>query len=109
MKDSMKQEEISRYKNLITSFVSNAVYQTEGVAKRQSGSAKSEALAPGGNVQVYLYNGEVTVDMFVSVLSGYSVPKVVCDLQEKVIALIKENTPFKPKNINVNVSSVIFM
>jgi len=110
MKDSMNQEEILRNKNLITSFVNNAVMQTDGVAKQQNlvkGNMSTSAL--GRNVQVYFYNNEVTVDLFISVLFGYSVPKVVCDIQERVITLIKENTGFDIKNINVNVTNVIFM
>lgn len=110
MKDSMNQEEILRNKNLITSFVNNAVVQTDGVAKQQNlmkGNTGTSAL--GRNVQVYFFNNEVTVDLFISVLFGFSVPKVVCDVQERVITLIKENTSFKVKNINVNVTNVIFM
>lgn len=110
MKDSMNQEEILRNKNLITSFVNNAVMQTDGVAKQQNlAKGNMGASALGRNVQVYFYNNEVTVDLFISVIFGYSVPEVVCTIQERVIALIKENTGFKVKNINVNVTNVIFM
>jgi uncharacterized alkaline shock family protein YloU len=107
MKDSMNQEEILRNKNLITSFVNNAILHTEGVAKQQN--LYKGKVGTGANVQTYFYNNEVTVDMFITVISDYKVPEVVCDLQEKVIALIKENTGFKVKSINVNVTNVIFM
>lgn len=109
MKDSMNQEEILRNKNLIASFASNAILQTEGVAKQQSSLKGNMGNSAGKNVQVYFHNNEVTVDLFISVLFGFSVPKVVCDVQERVISLIKENTNFKIKNINVNVTNVIFM
>lgn len=109
MKDSMNQEELLRNKNLITSFVNNAVMQTDGVSKQQNIKGNISAYAPIKNVQVYFYNDEVTVDLFISVIFGFRVPEVVCAVQERVIALIKENTNFKVKNINVNVTNVIFM
>jgi len=105
----MNQEELLRYKTLITSFVNTAIMQTDGVSKQQNIKGKIGAYASGRNVQVYFYNDEVTVDLFISVIYGFRVPDVVCALQEKVIALIKKNTHFKVKNINVNVANVIFM
>ncbi|HKL73903.1 MAG TPA: Asp23/Gls24 family envelope stress response protein [Clostridia bacterium] len=105
MKDSMNQEDLLRNKNLITSFVNNAILQTEGVSKQQhiKGDLKVR------NVQVYFYNDEVTVDVFISVIFGFRVPEVVCGIQERVITMIKDNTKFKVKNVNVNVTNVIFM
>lgn len=109
MKDSMNQEELLRNKNLITSFVNNAIMQTDGVSKQQNIKGNIGAYASGRNVQVYFYNDEVTVDLFISVIFGFRVPDVVCAIQERVISLIKENTSFKVKNVNVNVTNVIFM
>jgi len=105
----MKQEEILRHKNLIISLVNNAVMQTDGVSKEQYIKGKKSGFSPERNIQVYFYNDEVTIDLFISVIFGFRVPEVVCAIQEKVISLVKENTKFKVKSVNVNVANVIFM
>ncbi|MFA6866154.1 MAG: Asp23/Gls24 family envelope stress response protein [Clostridia bacterium] len=108
MKDSNSQEKLSIYKNLIISFANNAVAQAEGVAK-QNNFGQTRNNSDSNNVQIYFYNDEVTVDIFLAVVFGYSVPKVVCEVQENLIQSIKSSTPLKVKNINVNITNVIFM
>lgn len=112
-KTSLTQEETSRYTNLITSLVNTAVLQTEGIANElNDGKRKSkESLFSLGsrNIHAYVVGMSVTVDVYINVVFGFSVPQVACDLQEKIIASIKENTPLTPNAVNVNVSNAIFL
>ena len=110
MKDSLSQVDITRYTNMIISFVNTAIAQTEGVA-REYDIVKSKfgmSTMNTKNIKVYIDDNEVTIDLFINVLYGYAVPKVVCKLQEDIINLVKESTPLVVKNINVNVSNVLF-
>lgn len=110
MRDSISQVDATRYKNMIISFVNTAIAQTEGVA-REYDVIKSKfgvSTMNTKNIRVYIFDGSVTIDVFINVNYGYAVPQVVCKLQESIINLVKESTPFKINNINVNVSNVIF-
>ena len=112
-KGSLTQEEVSRYTNLITSLVNTAVIQTDGIAKElndgQKKATKAAMKLGTRNIHVYIGQGIVTVDVYINVIFGFSVPQVACDLQEKIITAIKENTPLTPGEINVNVSNAIFL
>ena len=110
MKDSLNQVDVTRYTNMIISFVNTAIAQTEGVS-REYDVVKSKlgvSTMNTKNIRVYIADDEVTIDIFINVLYGYAVPKVVCSLQENIINLIKESIPLTIKNINVNVSNVLF-
>lgn len=111
-KDTLTQEESSRYTNLVISLVNTAVIQTEGIANElNDGKRKAKRFSPLGsrNIHVYIDGTTVTVDVYVNVVFGFSVPQVACDLQERIISAIKENTPLTPGAINVNVSNAIFL
>lgn len=113
IKDSLTQEESSRYTNLIISLVNTAVIQTEGIANElnegKRKSKKSLFSLGSRNIHVYIDGMTVTVDVYINVIFGFSVPQVACELQEKIIHAIKENTPLVPGAINVNVSNAIFL
>lgn len=110
MKEPISQTDLIRYKKMIVSFVNTAIAHTDGVV-REYDVVKSKlgvATMNTKNIHVYIADNAVTIDIFISVLYGYAVPDVVCKLQEAVIELVKESTPFKIKDVNVNVSGVIF-
>ncbi len=113
IKDSLTQEETSRYTNLVTSLVNTAMLNTEGIAKElhdgKRKKTKSGFSLGSRNVHVYIGGTTVTVDVYINVIFGFSVPHVACELQEKIISAIKENTPLTPGPINVNVSNAIFL
>lgn len=111
MRDSISQVDITRYKNMIISFVNTAIAQTEGVAREYDVIKSKFGMSTMNtkNIHVYFHENNVTIDVFINVLYGYAVPDVVCKLQENIINLVKESTPFKIKNINVNVSNIIFV
>ena len=113
IKDSLPQDESSKYTNLVISLVNTAVDRTEGIAKELNDGKKKKKKAPfslgSRNIHVYIGGMTVTVDVFINVIFGYSVPQVACELQEKIIEAIKENTPLTPGAINVNVSNAIFL
>ena len=110
MRDSISQADEIRYKNMIISFVNTAIAQTEGVV-REYDVIKSKlgvSTMNTKNIRVYIFDNSVTIDVFINVQYGYNVPNVVCKLQEDIINLVKESTPFNVKDVNVNVSNVVF-
>lgn len=111
MRDSMSQEEINRNKNLIISFVNNAIIQVDGVAKELNVIKSKFGVSTMNtkNIHVYFMGNEVTIDIYINVIYGYSVPHVVFMVQDKIINSVKESTDFDVKSVNVNVSNVIFV
>lgn len=111
MRDSMSQEEINRNKNLIISFVNNAIIQVDGVAKELNVIKSKFGISTMNtkNIHVYFMGNEVTIDIYINVIYGYSVPHVVFMVQDKIINSVKESTDFDVKSVNVNVSNVIFV
>lgn len=109
MREFMSQEEINRNKNLIISFVNNAIIQIDGVAKELNVKSKlGISTMNSKNIHVYFMGKEVTIDIYISVIYGYSVPHVVFLVQDKIINSVKESTDFDVKSVNVHVSNVIF-
>lgn len=111
MRDSMSQEEFNRNKNLIISFVNNAIIQVDGVAKELNVIKSKLGISTMNtkNIHVYFMGNEVTIDIYINVIYGYSVPHVVFMVQDKIINSVKESTEFDVKSVNVNVSNVIFV
>lgn len=110
MKDSMNHEANNRYANLITSIAGTALTQTEGVAK-EIGLVKYKfglSTLKNRNIHVYIDGKRVTIDIYINVVYGFSVPDVVCVLQEKIKKAVEAATRFEIVSINVNVSNVIF-
>lgn len=110
MKESVNQEVNNRYANLITSIAGTALSQTEGVAK-ELGLVKYKfgfTSLKNRNIHVYIDENTVTIDLYINMVYGYSVPDVVCVLQEKIKKSVESATKFKVQSINVNVSNIIF-
>ena len=109
MKDSLKQQDVTRYTKMLISFVNTAIAQTEGVSREYDviKSKMGVKTMNTKNIRVYRLDDEVTLDVYISVLYGYSVPEVSCKLQENIINIIKASTPFRVKEVNVNVTGVI--
>lgn len=110
MKDSINYEANNRYANLISSIAGTALSQTEGVAKEVGltkfkfglGSFKNR------NIHVYIDENRVIIDLYTNMIYGYSVPDVVCNLQERIKKAVEAATRYKVQSINVNVSNIIF-
>ncbi|MFW5780625.1 MAG: Asp23/Gls24 family envelope stress response protein, partial [Bacillota bacterium] len=83
---------------------------TEGVAK-ELGLVKYKfglTSLKNRNIHVYIDENKVTIDLYINVVYGFSVPDVICVLQEKIKKAVESATKFEIVSINVNVSNVIF-
>ena len=110
MKGSLSQSDITRYTNIISSIASASVALTEGVT-RESGLSKNSfglSTLKEKNIHVYIVENRATIDLFINVVFGYSVPTVICALQEKIKKEVELATNFRVESINVNVSNVVF-
>ena len=96
------------YTNIITSLVNTAVINTEGVSGEDVLLTKPQKSSSANNVIIYFDDNKITIDVYIDVIFGYSVKDVACNLQEKIIYDVKENTNINVKNVNIIVNSVIF-
>lgn len=94
----------SMYIEVISSLASNAASNVKGVTVL--GSAKSSY--KNGKFRVYFNGEEVTIDVFVDIMHGYSVPDVAFAVQEAIKKEVEGATHYKVKTVNVQVSNVIF-
>lgn len=86
--------------SVLVSLASDACRGVEGICLLNSKRNK-------GAVSVYvLPNEKVTVDLFINIEQGYTVPSAVAVLQEKVKAQIEGATKFKVQSVNVQVMNV---
>lgn len=94
----------SMYIEVISSLASNAASNVVGVTVL--GSAKSSY--KDGKFRVYINGDEVTIDVFVDIMHGFSVPDVAFQVQEAIKSEVESATKYKVKTVNVQVSNVIF-
>ncbi len=100
----------SDYTNLVKSLVDSALEQTEGVAKEiMIRDKKTSRKKDAHIIRIRIEEQYVSIDVSVSVIFGYSIPQVSCELQEKIIESVKENTTLTPTTVNVNVTNAIFL
>lgn len=96
----MAKEKSSVLNEVLVSLATEAAQDVEGVNLLNSKRNR-------GAVSVYILpNEKVTVDLFVSIDLGYSVPSAVAVLQEKVKNQIEGATKFKVQSANVQVVNV---
>ncbi len=105
--DSSLQQGAGNQNNLITSLINTAVDQTDGIAGDvKEGNSRKKA---SRNIRLTVNDNEITVNVSVNVIFGFNVPTVACELQEKIIRNIQENTSLTVKAVNVHVSNAIFL
>ncbi len=110
MTEQLTAQVINRYCGIIASIANNTVAKIEGVTQER-GLVKYKfglSTLKDRNVHVDIDKEKVIIDMYINVDFGYSVPEVVCNLQEKIKRSVEENTRFKVKKINVNVVNINF-
>ncbi len=111
MKDSFTQDDIVKYNKLIASFVRTAISSTEGAVDSVANpNVKGWAsLASSKNFHTYYSNNAVTIDVSVSIIYGYSTPKIVCEIQDKIKQSLSKHTDLRVSDINIDVCGVIFI
>lgn len=104
----MSAKNMSVFSDVIMSLASDAASDVEGIEVLRSND-KSKKCIRGGGVSVYfLPNDKVSIDIFVNIKLGYSVPVKVAEVQEKVKAEVESATKYRVHSVNVQVVSVIF-
>ena len=80
------------------------VYLSGNVTKELVGKVSKKGVTKG--VQVDVLNGNVTVDMVVTIEFGENIPKVCQKLQEKVKGSIENMTGLVCSDVNVHIAGV---
>lgn len=110
MAEESSAQVIARYSGIIASIANEAVEDVEGLSK-EAGVVKYRyglRALKDRNVHVYIDKDVVIIDMYVDVEYGFSVPDVVCQLQEKIKSKVETSTRFEVKKINVHVANIKF-
>lgn len=100
-----------KYLNIVRSIAQNALTKVSGVLvdKGTSNSRLSGvSYKKDRNVNVFIDDGRVILDIYINVAYDHNVPEVACNLQETVKSEIEAATSFKVEAVNVNVSGVVF-
>lgn len=102
------------YINIISSVVETAAGQTEGVASitNESGSVLNNVgrgiKKSNRSIKVDIINDNVTIELSINAYSTYTVPELVCRLQENIKKEVEKATCYRVKAINVYVVGVVF-
>lgn len=100
------------YINIITSIVSMASSQVDGVASvsSEAGSLMNRIRAKNQraiDIDITPSN-QVVISLSINVYSGYSVPKLSCALQDFIKQEVEKATFYKVKSVNITVIGVVF-
>ncbi len=97
---------ISYNSSIINGIVSLAVSEITGVSL--PGKNKKNGLNKKDGIKVSLIKGLVTVDVYVMVDYGYSVPDIAYKIQENIKHNVESMSEFKIADINVHVLGILF-
>lgn len=94
-------DNVAAFTKVITTLATEAIDGIDGVTLPEGKKSR-------GAVTIYILSDErVSVEVFVNILLGYSVPKTVADMQESIKNEIERTTKFKVQSVNVHVLNVI--
>ncbi|MEG1613304.1 MAG: Asp23/Gls24 family envelope stress response protein [Clostridia bacterium] len=93
------------YSDIIIAIATKSASQVEGIRLLSSDRKKSSRFS--SDVQAYLLDGKVKLDIFVNLNYGYNIPNTVCAVQERIKKDIERETCYKVSEINVMVVSII--
>ncbi len=89
--------------SIVKGIVALAVADVGGVALKNNG--KKDNL---DNIKINFIGDDITVDVTVNILYGYSVNDVAYDIQQSVIRNVESMSKYKVKSVNVNFDGVFF-
>lgn len=107
--EEIKSQVVERYQRLIASVANEAIDKVEGVTKEEGVVKYRFGLSSLKNTNCHVFIGNdrrVIIDIYVNVDLGYSIPEVVCALQETIKNDVEAATHFTVKAINVTVSNI---
>lgn len=107
--EEIKPQVIERYQSLIASIANDAIDKVEGITKEDGVVKYRFGLSALKNTNCHVYIGSdrmVTIDIYVNVDFGYSIPEVVCALQETIKNDVEKSAQFTVKSVNVNVANI---
>ena len=95
---------------IIKSLTVMAVAQVEGVLyfAEDSVDGQEPAYRSAKGVSVEVVREKAVIDITVSILNGYSIPDLCCEIQQRVIQEVEKALPVKVSAVNVNINGIIF-
>ena len=95
---------------IVKSLTVMAVAQVEGVLYFAEDSIEGQEISRRSEkgVSVEVVRDKVVIDITVSILNGYSIPDLCCDIQQRVIQEVEKALPVKVSTVNVNIDGIIF-
>lgn len=110
--DNELKDNVTYKKNVVTSIVSLATQEINGIASisRKSFSKIKSALNKNSNhgINVTFENNIATIDVYVNVKFGYQVRDVSFRVQENIKSSVESMTEYKVGHVNVHIVGVAF-
>jgi uncharacterized alkaline shock family protein YloU len=110
MPKKLSYEAESQYSNIVASIANNAIVKTDGVMQ-DFGVTKHRfgmSALRNKNIMVHVEEERAILDIHVNVSFGFSVPEVVCSLQERIKSEVEANTSLIVQKTNVHVTNALF-
>ena len=104
MAKEMNAKNLTVFSDVIQSITSNAIADIETIEILSSSNRKNN----NGGISVYfLPNDKVTIDLFIKIKQGNTVPEIMAKVQEKIKKEVEGATKYRVHSVNVQVVGVI--
>ncbi|MEG1529164.1 MAG: Asp23/Gls24 family envelope stress response protein [Clostridia bacterium] len=108
MANEVNQKNTAVFSDVIMSLASDAASDVEGIEVLRSHNGSKKSIRGGGVSVYFLPNDKVTIDLFVNIEQGRTVPVTIAEVQERVIKEVESATKYRVHSVNVQVVGVIF-
>lgn len=99
--------------DVVVAIASEAIGEIEGVGAMMA--TMTEQLTeqfmgkkPARGVHMEVQDGEITLDVYLSVKYGYAIPELAAKVQDAVMSAVASMTGFTVKAVNVHVGGISF-
>lgn len=110
IKNNSKLQNDSKSSGVIASIANNIIGKLSGVSK-EIGLVKYKfglSALKDRNIYVYINEDEVSMDVYINVDFGQSIPEISCALQEKIKNEVEQATNYRVNKVNVFVENFNF-
>lgn len=99
--------------DVVIAIASEAISEIEGVGAMMTGITEQiteqfMGKKPTRGVRMEIVDGEITLDIYLTVKYGYAIPELAGKVQEAVMGAVASMTGFAVKEVNVHVGGISF-
>ena len=99
--------------DVVVTIASGAISEVEGVGAMMTTMTEQiteqfMGKKPARGVRMDLQNGEITLDVYLTVKYGFAIPEIAAKVQDAVMSAVASMTGFTVKAVNVHVGGISF-